>query len=83
MKKYYINDTQWWYSVNGTYDLDRISDVLKFSGAKDVKFKNKFGWLNMPQVIVFSAKDEQLKSIEENFTKEFGSDYSFSRRPIW
>jgi hypothetical protein len=46
MEKYYIDDTQWWYSINGSYDMAKIADILVLNDAKKVNHKKKFGWKN-------------------------------------
>ena len=82
MKKYFINDVQWWYD-NGGYDMAKIADLLVNLGAEKVNFKPKYNQKNLPDVIIFSTIEEKLKTFESKFAERFGSEYSFSCKPIW
>lgn len=82
MERYYIDDVQWWYD-NGGYDMAKIADLLYNIGAKNIIRKKKYSWPNMPEVIVFKAKPNDLPMFNLKFTEVFGSSYSFSCLPIW
>ncbi len=55
------------FDVSPYYQKEKIAEILKNAGAKEVHFENSFGWDNQPEVVVFKGITcKKAKSVIED-----------------
>lgn len=80
MLRYYIERNNWWTNIYGSYPLVKLQTILKNCGADKitVEYKNNYA---PSGVVVFSAEPSDLKRIDAQFDKLFGSHFSCIIKP--
>lgn len=71
-KEYYVEDSSWFDTHS--YNHKTITKAVKDGGGDKVHLENKFGWSNQPEVVVFSANENNIDQIKKAVQKAVGTD---------
>lgn len=80
-KEFYVERSAWFDTH--LYNVPLIKEAVKYGGGENLHWEKQFGWINQPEVVVFSATENQLPEIKEQVQKILDTPWIIIKEKDW
>ena len=81
MARAYVAYSSWFDAHR--YDREKISEVLRDAGAKNIRESHSFGMRNQPKVVTFDPGNVSLRTYEERVGESLGTPWILVMKMRW